>query len=136
MSYAYTGWIQLGWDILKTVPKYDPHYETTALPKYTALVQQDPTNWKYHFKLAFAYYFNDEKDKALDSFKTVTKLNPKNPWGFAFMALLEGENKHYDKVISICKHALTLEPNATAIHFSKVKPTAKKGLILKCLESL
>ncbi len=133
MNYAYTGWIQLGWDILKTIPKYDPHYEKTALPKYTALTQKDPNNWKHHFKLAFAYYFNDEKDKALNSFETVTKLNPKNPWGFGFMALIEGEKKQYDTVISLCNHALTLEPNATAIHFLQGEAYRQKGSYFKML---
>lgn len=131
MSYAYTGWIELGWEILRTIPKYDKNYADTVVPKYTALIKKEPDNWKYHFKLGFGYYFQDDKDLALKSFEKVTELNPKNAWGFGFVALLKGEQKKYNEVIKICDHALKIEPNGTALHFLQAEAYRQKKQYLK-----
>jgi len=133
MSYAYTGWIELGWQILKTIPQYDTNYADTVVPKYKALIKKEPENWKHHFKLAFGYYFKEDKDMALKSFEEVVRLNPNNAWGFGFMALLKGEQKKYDEAIKITKHAIKLEPHGAALHFLQAEAYRQKGDYFKVL---
>ena len=133
MSYAYTGQIQSGWDTLKKLPK---SYANTVLDTYTPLEKQDPTNWKYPFKLAFGYYFEKDKQNAISSFKRVLDIDPNNVWAMGFIALIKGEQKKYDEAISLCKKALSIEPDATAIHFLLAEAYRKKGKYFKFLKHM
>ena len=117
MSYAYTGQIEKGWNMLKQIPNYDKNYAPKVLNKYSSLINLDPKNWKYHFKLAFGYYFQKDKQASIDSFHNVLKIDSKNLWAMGFIALIEGERSNTDIAITYCKKALKIEKNATAIHF-------------------
>ncbi|MBT3260996.1 tetratricopeptide repeat protein [bacterium] len=44
-----------------------------------------------------------------------------------FSALVKGENGQVDGAIDLCKKALKIEPNATAIHFLLGQALLKKG---------
>ena len=114
MSYAYTGQIKKGWDTLKLIPE---SYADTVIPKYQAKIKEDSTNWKYPFKLAFGYYFKKDKQKSIDLFNQSLSLNPNNVWTMGFIGLVEGDRGNPQATIDICKKALKIEPNATAIHF-------------------
>ena len=117
MNYAYTGWIELGWEQLSLIPKLEKNYEKVVFEKYSKKIKEDPNNWTYHFKIAFAHYFSDNKEAALNSFKKVIELNPKQVWTMGFIALIYGEKQNLDECIKWCKRALAIENNATAIHF-------------------
>ena len=117
MSYAYTGQIEKGWNMLKQIPDYDNNFAPKVLKKYGDLIKKEPNNWKHHFKIAFGYYFEKDKNAALDSFHDVLKIDPKHIWAMGFIALIEGELKNTDAAINYCKKALKIEKNATAIHF-------------------
>ncbi|MBT5856101.1 hypothetical protein HOH87_05640 [bacterium] len=127
MNYAYTGWIEIAWEQLSMVPDYDKNYADKVLTNYTAKLQLEPNNWKHHFKIAFAYYFQDKKEAAIRSFKKVVTLNPKQVWAMGLIALLYGEQKNYATCISWCKKALAIEPNATAVHFLYAKAQLDSG---------
>lgn len=136
MSLAYTGQIERGWAELKTIPQYDDHYAPKVLEKYTKLSQSDPKEWKHFFKLAFGYYFNDQKDKAIECFEHVLTLDPKNIWAMGFIGLLEGERGNIDKGIAWSQRALDIEPNATAIHFLIAEGYRRKGDYFKALKHI
>tara|TARA_A100001015_G_scaffold306394_1_gene400606 strand:+ start:318 stop:959 length:642 start_codon:yes stop_codon:yes gene_type:complete len=127
MNYAYTGWIEIAWEQLKQVPKHDKHYAKTVLKKYSEKVKKDPQNWKYHFKLAFGYYFEDQKDLALASFQKAHELNPEQPWIIGFISLLHGEKKDYTTAIKLAKKAIEIEPNGAALHFLLAQGYQKNG---------
>ncbi|NDC82780.1 hypothetical protein EB093_03830 [bacterium] len=117
MSYAYTGQIEKGWDILKKVPTYDKDYAPKVIEKYLKLSKDDPNEWKYQFKLAFGYYFLDKKDASLECFRRVTSIDPKNVWAKGFIALLLGDLGRLDEAVVVAKQAVQMEPNAAALHF-------------------
>ena len=117
MSYAYTGQIEKGWNMLKQIPDYDNNFAPKVLKKYGDLIKKEPNNWKHHFKVAFGHYFEKDKQKAIKSFHDVLKIDPKHIWAMGFIALIEGELKNTDAAINYCKKALKIEKNATAIHF-------------------
>ena len=127
MNLAYTGWVELGWEQLKTVDKLQKNYEVEVFKKYNPLLESDPDNWKHHFKIAFAYYFKKDKDRALNHFIKSSELNPKNPWPMGFIALLYGEKKDYKACKDWCKKGLKIEPDATAIHFLLAKAYLDSG---------
>ena len=117
MEYAATGWIELGWDQLKLVPKLNPNYEEIVYQKYSEIVQREPNNWDVHFRLAFAHYFKKDKAEAIQSFKKVLAIKPDHIWSMGLIALILGEQKQYDDCIKWSKKALKINNDATAIHF-------------------
>ena len=92
MSYAYAGRIEEGWNILKTI---DKTYSKEVIEKYQKKINKNPNNWKNHFKIAFGYYFDNNKEKAVNEFLTVLKIDPTNIWAMGFIGLLEGEKKKH-----------------------------------------
>jgi tetratricopeptide (TPR) repeat protein len=117
MAYAYTGWIELGWDQLSLIPKLSNDYHQTVYNKYYPITQKEPNNWKAHFKLAFAYHVLGKKDLAIESFKKVLEIKPNHVWSMGLIALIYGEKKDYNTGIDWCKKALKINNDATAIHF-------------------
>lgn len=113
MAYAYTGQVDLGWELLKNM---DKSYSNVVIQTYAPLQESDPTNWKYPFNLAFGYYFNGDVAQALSSFNHVLDIDPRNVWAMGFIALILGEQKDYKPAIEWCKKGLKIEPNATALH--------------------
>ncbi len=129
MNYAYTGRIEKGWELLKKVP---PPYADVVIKKYGG----PSTEWKTHFKLAFGYYFKEQKKEALQEFQKVLKIEPKQIWAMGFIALVLGDLGHTDEAISWCKKALAIEKNATAIHFLLAEAQRRKGNIMAALGEL
>jgi tetratricopeptide (TPR) repeat protein len=117
MIYAYTGWIELGWDQLSIIPKLDKEYHHTVYNKYYPITQKDPNNLNAHFKLAFAYHVLGKKELAIESFKKVLEIKPDHVWSMGLIALIYGEKKDYNTGIKWCQKALKINNDATAIHF-------------------
>lgn len=117
MQLAYTGWIEHAWYQLKKIPDLDPEFKTDHEDRLFDAIQAHPENAFLHFKIAFAYYFNDKKDLSLAAFMKAQRLAPENAWIMGFIALIYGDKKNYSEAIRWCKRALKLEPKATALHF-------------------
>lgn len=117
MEYASTGWIELGWDQLKLVPQLEKNYEEKVFLKNKMILDKDPNNWKAHFRIAFAYYFKNNKDQAISSFKKVLAIYPDHVWSMGLIGLIYGEQKNYDECIHWSIKALKINNDATAIHF-------------------
>lgn len=128
MSFGKSGFIEEGWKILEELP---PEYAQKVIEKYERLTQKDPDNWENYFKLAFGYYFVDEKhkefDRALGAFDKVLELNPNHVWTMGFISLIKGVQKEYDVAIDWANKALKIEPNAMAIHALLALGYQKKG---------
>ena len=117
MSYAYSGQIEKGWATLKKIPDDDKEYSPKVVEKYGDRVKVSPRIWKYQFKLAFGYYFMDQKDKSIACFRKVLDLDPKNVWALAFISLIKGDQGHIDEAVELAKECNRWEPNAAALHF-------------------
>ncbi len=117
MEYASTGWIELGWEQLQMVPKLHENYKDIVYERYSKIILEDPNNWSAHFRLAFAYYFMDDKEKSIESFKNVLQIKPKHIWSMGLIALVYGEDKDYKQCIKWSQKALKINDDATAIHF-------------------
>lgn len=133
MTYAYTGQIKKGWDILKTV---DKSYSKVVIDTYNKKIEAEPGEWRNHFKIAFGYFFAKKKQKAIDEFYTVLKLKPDMVWALGFIALIRGEMGEVDEAIRICNQALDMEPQATAIHFLLAEGYRKKGQYVRFLKQM
>tara|TARA_Y100001970_G_C14181083_1_gene829879 strand:+ start:972 stop:1559 length:588 start_codon:yes stop_codon:yes gene_type:complete len=114
MSYAYSGQILKGWKLLKKIPK---DYAHTVIVTYEKRMKEDMNEWRYPFKCAFGYFFVGEKKQSISLFKRVIEINPRQVWGYGFIALVYGEMGEVEKAIEWCEKGLVIEPKATAIHF-------------------
>ena len=127
MHFAQTGWVEQGWRQLKQIPKLDPDYAKKKEIDLFNEIQKDPKNWDLHFKIAFAYYFNNKKSLSLASFLKAQHLNPNQAWVMGFVALVYGDKKNYKKTIYWTKKALKLEPHGTALHYLLAKAYKESG---------
>ena len=127
MSYTYTGQVEDGWDLLQKIPNYDKDYSSKVIKKYEALSKSNPKEWKYPFKLAFGYYFSERKREALAQFERALRLDPGNPWIMGFIALAKGDLGQLDEAIELCKQAIKIQPNGTALHFLLAQGFQRKG---------
>ncbi len=127
MTHAYTGRVLSGWDELRKIPDLDPAFPTRAVQHYEEWVQKEPLNWRLHFKLAFAYYFTDQKDKSQTEFEKILLNDPKHIWAMGYLALIKGEQGAVEESISLCRKALAIEPRAAAIHYLLSEALARKG---------
>ncbi len=131
MSYAYSGQILKGWNTLKTL---DKSYSADIVVQYESAIQNNAGEWRNHFKLAFGYFFQGEKQRAIDSFHDVLRLEPTQVWALGFIALVYGEMGEVDTAISYCHKALKIEPNATAVHFLLGEGYRKKRMYFKAFK--
>lgn len=127
MVYAYTGYIEEGWDELKRVNEIDKNYAPTVVTKYESLTKAEPNNWKYKFKLAFGYYFVNQKEKGQEQFQKILDQHPDNIWAMGFLAFLKGESGDIADAIVLTKKAIAMEPTAPALHFLLGTAYIKKG---------
>ena len=127
ITYAYTNHIQEGWDELKKVEALDPTFRKTGLALYITKVNLDPQDWKLRFRLAFAYYFNQDRKSAIRELDNVLILDPYNVWAYGYIALLYGELNETDKAMDYTLRGLKIDSNVAALHLLLAEGYNRKG---------
>ncbi|MBN2057881.1 MAG: tetratricopeptide repeat protein [Candidatus Saganbacteria bacterium] len=127
VTQAYTNYLIDGMSTIKKIPEADPTYKEKALTKYIILVTEKPGDWKLRFRLAFAYYFNDDRDDAIREFENVLKIDPYNVWAYGYLALLYGEIGDVDKAMETTRAGLKIDSNVAALHLLLSEGYYKKG---------
>lgn len=127
ITYAYTNHIQEGWDELKKVEALDPNFRKTGLKLYIDKVNQLPQDWKLRFRLAFAYYFNQEKVPAIRELDNVLILDPYNVWAYGYIALIYGEMNQTSKAMDYTKRGLKIDSNVAALHLLLAEGYNRQG---------
>jgi tetratricopeptide (TPR) repeat protein len=127
ITYGYTNHLIEGLDLLKKIHKIDPEYKNEALTTYIEKVTQDPSDWKLRFRLAFAYYFNEQKEDSIREFENVLKIDPYNVWAYGYMALIYGEMGQVNKAIEITKQGLKIDNDVAALHLLLSEGYYRKG---------
>ncbi|MBU0573658.1 MAG: tetratricopeptide repeat protein [Candidatus Margulisiibacteriota bacterium] len=127
ITYAYTNRIEEGWSELKKVNDLDPNFKKEALDKYLVLAEAYPNDWRVHYRLAFAYYFNDKKPKAIEELKKVIELDPYNVFAYGYIGLIQGEMDQVDAAIYSVKKGLEIDPQVAALHLLLSQAYYKKG---------
>ncbi len=117
MAYAETGWIELGWNQLALIPQLATDYHKRVLARYEPIVAAEPDNAAAYFRLAFAYYVDNQKTAALDAFKSVLRTRPNHEWSMGLIALVLADQGDYAAARTWCKRALAINGDALAIHF-------------------
>ena len=87
------------------------------LNKNRKKIEQNPNNWKNHFKIAFGYYFKKNKLQSIKSFEEVIKIEPNQVWAMGFIALIKGEIGDLEEAYKITKNAIKIQPDGAGLHF-------------------
>ena len=127
ITMAYTNNIQDGWDQLKKTVELDPNYRKKGLDLYLKKVTGSPNDWRLRFRLAFAYYFNDQKIEAVHELDNVLILDPGNVWAYGYAALILGELGRIDEALAYTRKGLQIDSNVAALHLLLSEGLYKKN---------
>jgi tetratricopeptide (TPR) repeat protein len=116
ITYAYSNMIEDGLNELKKVDDMDKTFAPKALKIYSNKARLFPNDWEVRFRYAFALYFNGKKTDAINEFKSIIKMQPKNVFAYGYIATIYGEMNDFDKSIEYCKKAIDIDSNVAAIH--------------------
>ncbi len=127
ITYAYTNYIQEGWDTLKKLNEKYPQFKNQAYKTYTKKVIESPNDWRLRFRLAFALYFADKKQDAIKELKNVLLLDPNNVWAYGYISLIYGETGEIDKAIEYAKAGIKKDNLVAALHLLLSQGYYQKG---------
>ena len=127
ITYAYTNHIQEGWNELKKAEELDASFRTTGLELFLDRVINNPQDWRLRFRLAFAYYFNNEKEAAIRELKNALIIDPYNVWAYGYIALIYGELDKIDAAMEYTRRGLKIDSNVAALHLLLSEGHYKKG---------
>jgi len=122
MAYAYTGFLQEGFDELAAINKIDSEYNQKILTETATELEMATNDWKANFNYAFALYFNDRKEEAKNYFYKVVELSPERSvkgWALGYIAYIHGEKKDWRTALRIIDNAIRYEPDGMALFLAK-----------------
>lgn len=122
MNYAYTGFLQEGFDELADINKVDSEYSKKILEETTIELENATSDWKANFNYAFALYFNNRKEEARDFFYKVVELTPERSvkgWALGYIAYIYGESKDWRTALRIIDEAIRYEPDGVGLYLAK-----------------
>jgi tetratricopeptide (TPR) repeat protein len=128
ITYAYSNYIQEGWNELRKVHEIDPTFRERALILYIKKVTESPSDWKLRFRLAFAYFANGEKELAIKELNNVLIIDPYNVFAYGYISLIYGEMGDIDKAIEVCKKGLEIDSQVAALHLLLSQGYYRKGM--------
>lgn len=122
MNYAYTGFLQEGLDELVAINKEDEEYSKKVLEETILELEQATSDWKANFYYAFALYFNNRKEEAIDYFFKVVEFAPERTtkgWALGYVAYIYGEKKEWKTALKIIEQAIRYEPDGVGLYLAK-----------------
>ncbi len=63
-------------------------------------------------------------------------IEGKNAWAYGYMAVISGEQEHWEEAVTYCKKGLKIEPDAAAIHFAYAQAQLKLGHALSAASEI
>jgi tetratricopeptide (TPR) repeat protein len=94
---------------------------------YIKKVTENPQDWKLRFRLAFAYFANEDRKDAIRELNNVLILDPYNVWAYGYLGLIYGEMGETDKAMELTKKGLKIDNRVAALHLLLSEGYYKKG---------
>ncbi len=87
-----------------------------TLPQYLNILKVDPHFIDLQIKIAFYYFRDHDKEKALSLLQKAVESNPQSGQILAMMAFVQQSTGHIDQAILNARQALVLEPDSVLGH--------------------
>jgi len=139
MTYAYTGYVDEGFEELKIVNKLDANFAQKTVSQNRLKIISNPSEWHNYFYNGFTCYFIGNKKEAMEMFKKVLELKPEDEvlaWTMGYMAVLYADQKNFKDGIDLLKKAILLEPEGAYLHLALGFGYKETGNILDATKHL
>lgn len=136
MGLARTSKLETAWSEIQKVNDMDRTYADKVISTYESLVKENPSNIEAHFRLAFGYYFKNQKDLARQQFEEILKLDPDYVWAYNYMGFFYAEGNDLAKAMEQWDKAIALHPDNAVAHFLKGQAHYRKGQIKEAASEL
>ncbi len=92
-----------------------------------AVLRRDPRDVFALYRLAFAAYFANRKNVALDALQRAASLEPQNPWTMGYVGYLYGERQDADRAIAWWERGVRVDPRNAVLHYMLGLAYSHKG---------
>jgi tetratricopeptide (TPR) repeat protein len=131
--YAHEGRLIDGWEHLKRVDrlvggeKGRRPMARRFMEESQASLRRDPDDVFALYRLAFAAYFANRKDVALQAMQRAASLEPKNAWTMGYVGFLYGERQDVDRAIAWWERGIRVDPRNAVLHYMLGLAYSHKG---------
>lgn len=131
--YAHEGRLLDGWEHLKRVDrlvggeKGRGSVARRFMGESQASLRRDPDDVFALYRLAFAAYFANRKDIALQAMQRAASVEPKNAWTMGYVGFLYGERQDVDRAIAWWERGVRVDPRNAVLHYMLGLAYSHKG---------
>lgn len=136
MGLARTSKLESAWAELQKLNDMDRSYSDKVVSTYEPLVKENASNIEARFRLAFGYYFKNQKDLARQQFEEILKLDPNYVWAYNYMGFFYAEGNDLTKAMEQWNKAIALHPDNAVAHFLMGQAHYRKGQLKEAASEL
>ncbi|MER3456530.1 MAG: hypothetical protein C4304_06535 [candidate division GAL15 bacterium] len=131
--YAHEGRLIEGWEHLKRVDRLvggepgRPQVARRFVEEAQAALRKDPRDVFALYRLAFAAYFANRKDLALQAMQRAASLEPAHAWTMGYVGFLYGEREQVDQAIAWWEQGVQADPRNAVLHYLLGLAYSRKG---------
>ncbi len=120
------------------INQYDPtqDYTVQAEQALEYRLKQEPKNLEFAYALAFSRVLQQNVKSAIAALEKVTKLDPQNPYAYAYLAFVQLYGWHPQAAQTALKPALALNPNLPEIRVLNGLAALMQGNLIQAWQDL
>lgn len=135
MVYAHEGRILDGWNELKALDKQlgdkRPQFTSEVINEARRILQRSPNDLLTRYRLAFALYFNGQKDLCRVEFEKIVSLEPTHSWSLGYLGYLYADAGNLDKGMELWERGVKYDPGNSVLHYVLGIAYTRKGQLKK-----
>jgi Tfp pilus assembly protein PilF len=109
------------------VPEEEREHLKTAQAEFLSALNARPDDWTSHYNLGNFYASRNEIEKAITSYETALRLEPRAVLPLTNIAIVYGQRKDYDKAETSLRKAIEIDPKSAPVHFNLGLLLAERG---------
>jgi len=111
------------------VPEGAKEHLRAAQAEFLSALNARPDDWTSHYNLGNSYASRNEIEKAITSYETALRLEPRALLPLTNIAIVYGQRGEYDKAETSLKKAIEIDPKSAPVHFNLGLLLAERGRI-------
>lgn len=111
------------------VPEEAREHLKAAQAEFLSALNARPDDWTSHYNLGNFYASRNETEKAITSYETAIRLEPRAVLPLTNIAIVYGQKGQYDKAETSLRKAIEIDPKSAPVHFNMGLLLAERGRI-------